>query len=87
MIREQHDLVTTGVYRLIRHPMYASALLWSLGQALLLPNWVTGLAGLLGFCILYFGRVRREEMFMLKTFGDEYLQYMMQTRRVVPYIY
>ena len=87
VIREQHALVTTGVYRLIRHPMYASALLWSLGQAFLLPNWLTGLAGLFGFCILYFGRVRREEMLMLKTFGDEYRQYMVHTRRLVPYIY
>jgi protein-S-isoprenylcysteine O-methyltransferase Ste14 len=87
VIREHHALVTTGVYRLIRHPMYASALLWGLGQAFLLPNWVTGLAGLLGFCILYFGRVRREEMLMLKRFGDEYRQYMMRTRRLVPYIY
>jgi len=87
VIREQHALVTTGVYRLIRHPMYASALLWSLGQALLLPNWVTGLAGLLGFCILYFGRVNREEALMLKTFGDGYRQYMRHTKRLVPYIY
>ena len=58
-IREQHALVTTGVYRLIRHPMYASALLWSLGQAFLLPNWITGLAGLLGFCILFWPRQTR----------------------------
>jgi len=87
VIREHHALVTTGVYRLILHPMYASALLWGLAQAFLLPNWITGLAGLLGFCILYFGRVRREEMLMLKRFGDEYRQYMMRTRRLVPYIY
>ena len=87
VIREQHSLVTTGVYRYIRHPMYASALLWSLGQALLLPNWPTGLAGLLGFCILYFGRVKREEMLMLETFGDEYRQYMTHTRRLVPYVH
>ena len=80
-------MVSTGVYRLIRYPMYASALLWSVGQAFLLPNWVTGLAGLLGFYILYFGRVRREELLMLKTFGDEYRQYMMRTWRLVPYIY
>jgi protein-S-isoprenylcysteine O-methyltransferase Ste14 len=86
-IREQHALVTTGVYRLIRHPMYASALLWSLGQAFLLPNWITGLAGLVGFCILYFGRVRREETLMLKTYGDGYRQYMVHTSRLVPYIY
>jgi protein-S-isoprenylcysteine O-methyltransferase Ste14 len=87
VIREQHALVTTGVYGLIRHPMYASALLWSLAQALLLPNWVTALAGLCGFGILYFGRVTREETFMLKTFGQAYQDYMLRTKRLVPHIY
>jgi protein-S-isoprenylcysteine O-methyltransferase Ste14 len=87
VIREQHALVTTGVYRLIRHPMYASALLWSLGQALLLPNWVTALGGLFGFCILYFGRVKREEMLMRKTFGTSYEDYMARTKRLVPHVY
>ncbi len=87
VIREQHTLVRSGVYRLIRHPMYASALLWALGQAFLLPNWIAAAAGLLGFCILYFGRVKREEMLMLSTFGNDYREYMMHTRRLVPYIY
>jgi protein-S-isoprenylcysteine O-methyltransferase Ste14 len=87
VIRQEHALVTTGVYRRVRHPMYASALLWSLGQALLLPNWITALAGLLGFCILYCGRVRREELLMLKTFGEEYRKYMLRTQKLVPYIY
>jgi protein-S-isoprenylcysteine O-methyltransferase Ste14 len=87
VIREKHALVTTGVYRLIRHPMYASFLLWSLGQVFLLPNWITGLAGMFGFCILYFGRVRREEKLMLEKFGDDYREYMMHTKRLVPYIH
>ena len=87
VIREKHALVTAGVYRLIRHPMYASFLLWSLGQLLLLPNWMTGLAGLLGFCVLYFARVGREEKLMLETFGDDYREYMMRTKRLVPYIH
>ena len=87
VIRENHALVTTGVYRLIRHPMYASFLLWSLAQALLLPNWMTGLAGLGGFCVLYFARVGREEKLMLDTFGDEYREYKVRTKRLVPYIH
>jgi len=87
VIREKHALVTTGVYRLIRHPMYASALLWSLGQALLLPNWATAVAGMVGFCVLYCGRVGREEKLMLSTFGDEYRNYMMHTKRLVPYVH
>jgi protein-S-isoprenylcysteine O-methyltransferase Ste14 len=86
VIREKHKLVTTGVYRLIRHPMYASFLLWSALQILLLPNWITGLAGVFGFCILYCARIHREEQLMLHKFGDEYRQYMTHTKRLVPYI-
>jgi protein-S-isoprenylcysteine O-methyltransferase Ste14 len=87
VIREQHALVTTGVYRFIRHPMYASFLLWSLGQLLLLPNWITGLAGVLGFCVLYFPRIRREEELMLGKFGEIYREYMSHTKRLVPYLH
>jgi protein-S-isoprenylcysteine O-methyltransferase Ste14 len=48
---------------------------------------MTGLAGLLGFCILYFGRVTREESLMLKTFGKAYQDYMLRTKRLVPHLY
>ena len=48
-IRDQHQLVSNGIYGLIRHPMYTSFWLMAAGQALLLPNWVAGLAGFIGF--------------------------------------
>jgi len=86
-LRERHTLVTTGVYALVRHPMYAGFWLMALGQALLLPNWVAGPAGLVGFGILFFGRVAREEAMMLSAFGDEYKTYMRRTARVVPWVY
>jgi protein-S-isoprenylcysteine O-methyltransferase Ste14 len=41
-VREQHRLVTEGVYRRVRHPMYLALFLYSLGQALALPNWIAG---------------------------------------------
>ena len=47
-IRQTHELITTGVYRHVRHPMYAAFLLWAIAQALLLPNWIAGPAGLVG---------------------------------------
>jgi protein-S-isoprenylcysteine O-methyltransferase Ste14 len=86
-IREQHRLVSNGVYGLIRHPMYTSFWLMALGQALLLPNWLAGLAGLLGFGVLYFLRVDEEERMMLQTFGDEYRAYMARTKRIIPHLY
>ena len=44
-VREQHTLVTSGVYSRVRHPMYSAFWLWALAQALLLPNWIAGPAG------------------------------------------
>ncbi len=86
-IRDQHRLVSNGIYGLIRHPMYSSFWLMALGQALLLPNWVAGLAGLLGFGVLYFLRVGHEERMMLETFGDEYRAYMARTKRIIPHLH
>jgi len=86
-LRERHTLVTTGVYALVRHPMYSAFWLMALGQALLLPNWVAGPAGLVGFGVLFFGRAAREEAMMIKAFGDEYRTYMRRTARVVPWVY
>jgi protein-S-isoprenylcysteine O-methyltransferase Ste14 len=86
-VREQHTLVTDGVYRRVRHPMYSAFWLWALAQALLLPNWIAGPAGLVGFGTLFFLRVGREEALMIETFGDEYRRYMARTARVLPGIY
>jgi protein-S-isoprenylcysteine O-methyltransferase Ste14 len=86
-VREGHQLITDGVYRRVRHPMYSAFWLWTVAQALLLPNWVAGLSGIIGFGILFFGRVAREEQIMLETFGDCYREYMARTHRVVPMIF
>ena len=86
-IREQHKLVTSGVYSHVRHPMYSAFWLWAVAQALLLPNWIAGPAGLIGFGTLFFLRVGREEELMIETFGDDYHHYMARTSRIVPGIY
>ena len=48
--------------------MYSAFWLWAIAQALLLPNWVGGFAGLVGFGMLFFGRVAREEQMMSGNF-------------------
>jgi protein-S-isoprenylcysteine O-methyltransferase Ste14 len=58
-----------------------------IAQALLLPNYVAGLAGLIGFGLLYFIRVGREEQMMLDTFGAEYRDYMARTKKLIPWVY
>jgi protein-S-isoprenylcysteine O-methyltransferase Ste14 len=86
-IRDEHRLVTEGLYRYVRHPMYSSFWLWALAQALLIPNWVAGLAGLVGVAGLYFSRVGKEERMMLDRFGQEYQTYCAATGRVIPKLF
>ncbi|AJD39888.1 isoprenylcysteine carboxylmethyltransferase family protein [Rhizobium sp. SEMIA 4085] len=86
-IRDQHQLICSGPYAFVRHPMYTSFLLMGLGQAFLLSNWIVGLAGLIGFAILFFLRVDKEERMMLEIFGAQYRAYMDRTKRIIPYLY
>jgi protein-S-isoprenylcysteine O-methyltransferase Ste14 len=86
-LKQDHALVTSGIYRLVRHPMYSAFWLMALAQALLLPNWVAGPAGLVGFGFLFFSRVGPEERLMEMAFGDEYRTYMIRTKRIIPFIY
>jgi protein-S-isoprenylcysteine O-methyltransferase Ste14 len=86
-VREQHRLITQGVYRRIRHPMYTALLLYSAGQALVIPNWLAGPSYLVAFGILFACRVGAEEAMMRAQFGDEYEAYMSRTQRLAPWIW
>jgi protein-S-isoprenylcysteine O-methyltransferase Ste14 len=83
-VREQHRLITQGLYRRIRHPMYSALVLYSVGQALVIPNWVAGPSNLIAFAALFALRVRAEERMMVEQFGDEYAAYTARTKRLVP---
>ena len=58
--------------------------LFSIGQGLLLANWLAGWSAFVAFGVLYLLRVRREEQLMLATFGDDYAAYMQRTGRLWP---
>jgi len=83
-LRDGHELVTNGIYRRIRHPMYLAMFLQGIGQALFLPNWIAGPAWLMSFGLLYLLRVGKEERMMQDQFGDEYTAYMKQSGRLLP---
>jgi protein-S-isoprenylcysteine O-methyltransferase Ste14 len=80
----RHSLVTTGVYRYIRHPMYTAHLLWAIAQGLLLSNWLAGWAFLMLSIPLYVVRIPKEEQMMLEHFGGEYRSYTSRTGRLIP---
>jgi protein-S-isoprenylcysteine O-methyltransferase Ste14 len=83
-MRKDHELIVHGLYRRIRHPMYAAIFLFAVAQALLLQNWLAGWAGFVTFAILYLVRTPREEKMMCEVFGESYRDYMQRTGRIWP---
>ena len=82
-LRQEHQLVTTGPYARIRHPLYAAMFGWALAVALLTANWI-----FVAFAVLSIAgtlvRIPKEEQMMLETFGDDYKAYMQRTGRFFP---
>ncbi|MBA4603502.1 protein-S-isoprenylcysteine O-methyltransferase [Thermoactinomyces mirandus] len=83
-LKKGHQLITGGVYRYVRHPMYAASLLWGMSQGLLLHNWVAGYSPLLSLLVLVFLCLPYEEQMMLDYFGEEYRSYMNRTGKLIP---
>ena len=86
-VRESHQLVTHGIYRHVRHPMYLALLVYSVGQALVVPNWVAGPSYGVAMVVLCAFRLGAEERMMLEEFGVDYEAYMKRTKRLVPGIW
>lgn len=85
-VRDEHTLITEGIYQMIRHPMYTSIWLSAIAQGLLLMNWIAGLSGFIAFGTLYIFRVGNEEKMMQERFGEQYQAYMAKTKRLIPYL-
>ena len=83
-IREQ-PLVQTGIYGLIRHPLYTAVFCGSVGWALVWQSWPALLAAL-ALAPLFDAKARREERWLRQKF-PEYAGYERQVRRFVPWIY
>jgi protein-S-isoprenylcysteine O-methyltransferase Ste14 len=83
-VREGATLITSGPYRLVRHPMYSAAIVVNVGVSLLSANWLAATGVLLGMFVLFAGRIPDEERMMIDAFGDEYRAYMRRTGRLMP---
>jgi len=86
-VREKHQLVTHGVYRWVRHPMYLALLIYGVGQTLALPNWFVGPSYGAAVLLLFIFRLGPEEHMMVEEFGNQYEAYRGTTKRLVPGIW
>jgi len=81
--RREHQLVTHGPYRWIRHPLYTFGTLFYLGLGLIAASWLIMLMACLAFFLLSL-RTPKEEAQLLARFGDEYADYTESTGRYLP---
>jgi protein-S-isoprenylcysteine O-methyltransferase Ste14 len=84
---ESQELIRTGPYRVIRHPMYAAALLWGAGWPLILAS-LWGLVAAWIFLIpAVLRRIKDEEALLLERFGPAYADYQSRSWRLIPFLY
>jgi protein-S-isoprenylcysteine O-methyltransferase Ste14 len=85
-LQENHQLVQTGLYKRVRHPMYLGLLMSMAGLPLVFRSWlVIPIWGLtLVFVLL---RMGQEERLLAEHFGSEFESYRRRTWRLLPYVY
>jgi protein-S-isoprenylcysteine O-methyltransferase Ste14 len=86
IIREDHQLITHGIYSLVRHPIYLGVILVAMG----IPICTASLYGFLIMSALvpvFLVRIRLEEKLLVEEFGEVYLVYRRRTRKLIPFIY
>jgi protein-S-isoprenylcysteine O-methyltransferase Ste14 len=83
---QRTGLVTTGPYRLVRHPIYLGLALLAMGDALAFSSWPAIAIVLCGIVPTFAWRARVEETVLGRTFGERYAIYRQQTKMIVPYV-
>jgi protein-S-isoprenylcysteine O-methyltransferase Ste14 len=84
-IKQGHELITTGAYAVVRHPIYTGLLLALLGSAIARAEWRGLLAVLLAFITLY-RKLKLEESWLHSQFGASYDAYSRRVAALIPYL-
>jgi protein-S-isoprenylcysteine O-methyltransferase Ste14 len=84
-VKEHHELITTGPYAYVRHPIYTGLILMALGMALTGSIWGIGVFIIASFTLIL--RIGKEEKIMLELFPNEYSEYQKRTKRLVPFVW
>jgi protein-S-isoprenylcysteine O-methyltransferase Ste14 len=84
---EDHELIESGLYRIIRHPGYLGQLIIFLGISTSLSNWLSILLMMVPVLLGYLIRIIVEEKFMIEQMGQKYIDYQKRTKKLIPMIY
>ncbi len=84
-VKKDHELITGGPYRLVRHPVYTGILLGLLGSALAVAE-VRGYLAVAVIGVTLWAKLRLEEQWMRQHFGEAYAEYSRHTAALVPFV-
>jgi protein-S-isoprenylcysteine O-methyltransferase Ste14 len=85
-VAEDHRVVDKGPYYLVRHPSYTGVMLTFIGLGLAVQSWPATLILLLVFALAYGYRMLVEEKILTTQLGQEYIDYMRRTKRLIPFL-
>ncbi len=85
-IVENHELITDGLYKHLRHPLYLGELLRNFGIALIFSSLYGTIFMIIGSFFLLF-RINIEERMLVEQFGEQYKEYQKRTKRIIPFLY
>lgn len=81
-----HKLITNGPYRIIRHPIYLGEILYGLSIPMMLSS-LYGFVIMLALIPMLLHRIGIEEKILVSRFGQEYVEYAHNTKKIIPHIY
>lgn len=85
-LKENHELVVSGPYRLVRHPIYTGLISMGIGTALIYAE-PTGFLAVAAGIVVFALRIPQEEKLMVETFPDQYPEYRRRVKAVIPFLW
>ncbi len=82
-LKQEHELITNGPYRFVRHPIYTGLLLLFLGNAVMVGDW-RGLLAVALVSVSFWRKLRLEEVWLTAHFGEPYRRYQARTKALIP---
>jgi len=87
LIKGDHRLIRTGLYKHLRHPAYTGTLVAHLGLGLSFSNWFSLALSVIPYLVAAMYRMHVEEQALGGAFGEEYITYARNTKRLIPKVY
>jgi protein-S-isoprenylcysteine O-methyltransferase Ste14 len=83
--KENHQLIQSGIYKVIRHPIYLGLLLLFIGNAIIVGDY-RGIIAIVIVFVSFWIKLKKEEKLLAETFGNQYAEYKKQTKALIPYL-